>query len=136
MPWTTPKINWTVGELVTADDFNTMGENLVALKDLLTAESAKRLNSASGSSSQSLEINTGKALIMATISVSRQGNDFQLTVDGRRVGLKIRANQAGLHLSHIETGLSPGTHNFGIWAHRGSNNHVGATSHLSVTEIT
>ena len=32
MAWTTPKTDWAVGELVTAEDMNTLGENLAALK--------------------------------------------------------------------------------------------------------
>ncbi len=119
MPWTPPKTNWTNGELVTADDLNAMGENLVNLNESLDEEGARILHSASGGSRQSLEINTGKALIMATINVGRRGNDFQLAVGGRRVGLKVRADEYGglgqsipIHLSHIETGLSPGTHVF------------------------
>ncbi|MCY4536740.1 MAG: hypothetical protein OXE52_00775 [Chloroflexi bacterium] len=37
MAWTTPKIDWTTGELVTAADLNTMNENLAALKQPATA---------------------------------------------------------------------------------------------------
>ena len=33
MAWTTPKTDWAVGELVTAEDMNTLGENLAALKE-------------------------------------------------------------------------------------------------------
>ena len=33
MAWTTPKTDWAVGELVTAEDMKTLGENLAALKD-------------------------------------------------------------------------------------------------------
>ena len=135
MPWTSPKTDWENGELVTADDLNAVGENLTNLKDSVAEEASKTLNAASGGSRQSLEISTGKALIMATIRVVRRGNDFQLAVDGRGVGLKIRADSSLVHLSHIEKGLSPGTHVFSIVAHRGSNNHVEASYHLSVAEL-
>ena len=37
MAWTTPKTDWTVGELVSASDMNTLGENLAALKQPATA---------------------------------------------------------------------------------------------------
>ena len=32
MAWTTPKTDWTTGELVSASDMNSIGENLAALK--------------------------------------------------------------------------------------------------------
>ena len=38
MAWTTPKTDWTTGELVTAEDMNAVGENLAALKDLTIAD--------------------------------------------------------------------------------------------------
>ncbi len=31
MAWTTPKTDWSTGELVTAEDMNAVGENLAAL---------------------------------------------------------------------------------------------------------
>ena len=34
MAWTTPKTDWTTGELVTAADMNAVGENLAADKHL------------------------------------------------------------------------------------------------------
>lgn len=37
MAWTAPKTNWAVGELVTAEDMNAIGENFVALKKPATA---------------------------------------------------------------------------------------------------
>ena len=33
MAWTTPKSDWTDGDLVTADDMNAIGENLASLKE-------------------------------------------------------------------------------------------------------
>ncbi len=33
MAWTTPKTDWSNGELVTADDMNAIGENLASLKE-------------------------------------------------------------------------------------------------------
>ena len=36
MAWTTPKTDWTTGELVSAEDMNAVGENLAALKDPAT----------------------------------------------------------------------------------------------------
>ena len=32
MAWTTPKNDWAAGELVTAEDMNSVGENLAALR--------------------------------------------------------------------------------------------------------
>ena len=34
MAWTTPKTDWTTGELVSASDMNAIGENLAALRSL------------------------------------------------------------------------------------------------------
>ncbi len=34
MAWTTPKTDWSTGELVAASDLNTIGENLAALRNL------------------------------------------------------------------------------------------------------
>ena len=37
MAWTTPKTDWTTGELVAAEDMNAIGENLAALRTLAIA---------------------------------------------------------------------------------------------------
>ena len=37
MAWTTPKTDWTTGELVSAEDMNEVGENLATLKHPATA---------------------------------------------------------------------------------------------------
>ena len=99
MAWTTPKTDWTTGELVSASDMNSIGQNLVALKNLPKAVggTTAEISASSGSfvdvdsENLNLTITTTGGDVLAHFhgSVSlgrREGGYFDVDVDGTRQG--------------------------------------------------
>ena len=102
MAWTTPKTDWTTGELVTAADMNAVGENLAALRHPSTAVAAYTttenisLNSESefvdvDSTNLNLTITTAGGDVMVQFHGSvqlfgRRYAYFDIEVDGNRQG--------------------------------------------------
>ena len=101
MAWTTPKTNWTTGELVTASDMNAIGENFAALVASPTAAyvTTANINISSNisefididSDNLNLTITTGGGDVLVHFDGSLNVGDAQFVfldveVDGARLG--------------------------------------------------
>ena len=146
MAWTTPKTNWTTGELVAASDMNNIGENLAALKQPATAvyttTADVQINSGTfvdvDSDNLNLTITTtgGDVLVHFHGSVHlgrREGVYFDVDVDGTRQGgvdgilrSYFYADKSGdvyeaMSFNRLIQNLSAGSHTFKLqWKTRGS----------------
>lgn len=129
MAWTTPKTNWATGELVTAEDMNAVGENLVALKHPVTAvytltEDISISNSGTfvdfDSDNLNLTITTTGGDVLAHFhgTVSHSGLRLDIDVDGVRQGDAEYGIRRGgvtkemVSFTRLIRGLSPGIHIF------------------------
>lgn len=137
MAWTTPKTNWATGELVSAEDMNAICENLVALKQPVTAiATSTELIDADlsefsdvDSTNLNLTITThgGDVLVHLQASVkvsSREYAYFDIEVDGARQGGDEGVLQCSFYnreggssgqsvsLTHIIQNLTAGSHTF------------------------
>lgn len=101
MAWTTPKTDWTIGELVAASEMNAVGENLTVLKNpamsvyTTTAEISARTNSEFAdvdSTNLNLTITTTGGNVLAHFDgvMVRGSSDTEscldIAVDGVRIG--------------------------------------------------
>ena len=99
MAWTTPKTDWTTGELVSASDMNSIGENLAALKQkaIAVGETTARISKNSGSfvdvdsENLNLTITTTGGNVLAhfhgSVHLGRaEGAFLDVDVDGTRQG--------------------------------------------------
>ena len=144
MAWTTPKTDWTTGELVSASDMNSIGANLAALKQKAIAVggttqqisvSPNRPFANIDSTKLSLTITTagGDVLVHFHGSVKHSGSQaaaalFDITVDGQRIGggegileCKIDGYYHIACFTRLIQNLNAGSHTFAIqWReHRG-----------------
>ncbi|MCY4018235.1 MAG: hypothetical protein OXG39_02385 [Chloroflexi bacterium] len=144
MAWTTPKTDWSNGELVTAEDMNAIGENLATLqgpsaKPIATYTTTQDTTGERGafadvdSNNLNLTIVTtgGDVLVHFHGFLNRTtGNDvdtyFDVSVDGNLQGntygvTGIRVTGAGMPVAftRLVQGLSVGSHTFKLkWRHR------------------
>lgn len=136
MIWTPPKIDWSNGDLVTADDLNAIGENLASVRNLgkatgaTTEEIVKLLGDFANvdSANLNLTLTTASADVMVYFhgSLKRIGSDnwtyarFDFDVDGIQKG---GANGIATfymtghfywtaNFTHLIQDLSPGSHTF------------------------
>lgn len=146
MAWTTPKTNWATGELVTAEDMNSIGENLATLRHPITAVAAYTTTediraevtefTDVDSDNLSLTITTagGDVLVHFYGTTGRGGgHDFQgsfdIDVDGTRQGsddgvVKVYfqyIKHRCVSFTRLIQGLSAGSHTFKLqWKSYGS----------------
>ena len=144
MAWTTPKTDWTTGELVSASDMNSIGENLAALKQPVMAVGTTTQQISVGSNrpfanidstNLNLTITTagGDVLVHFHGSIKHSRSQaaaalFDITVDGQRVGggdgileCKIDGYYHIACFTRLIQNLNAGSHTFAIqWReHRG-----------------
>ncbi len=138
MAWTTPKTDWTNGELVVANDMNAIGENLAALKQLatvpkipataiytttapITTRSTSFVDVDSDNLNLTITTTGGDVLVMFSASVDHNGDSrgfYDIAVDGTRQGgsYGIRASKADqegvVTFAHVIQDLSAGSHSF------------------------
>ncbi len=142
MAWTTPKTDWTTGELVAAEDMNAVGENLAQLGSVRSAVGAYTTpeDITAGvseftdidSSNLSLTITTagGDVMIHFHGSVERFGGqwtymDIDLDVDGNRQGddsgilqFFIDHKETTVSFTRLIQNLAAGSHTFKLqWKH-------------------
>ena len=159
MAWTTPKTNWTNGELVTAEDMNAVGENLAALKHPATAvyTTAENIITTASidvftdvdSDNLNLTITTagGDVLVHFDASIRPSSHSailFDIEVDGARLGNDDGILTSQNHYSGAETSvmsftrmiqnLSAGSHSFKLqW--KGGRSALNAGAQFWVREI-
>ena len=154
MAWTTPKTDWTTGELVTAENMNAVGENLATLKHPSTAVATTTERISTGSltfvdvdnDNLNLTVTTtgGDVLIQFSGTVDHDDSarsyiDFE--VDGVRLGgaygiREADGNRAALTVAHLIQNLSAGTHTFKLqWRTRTGILNVNPFSQFWVREI-
>jgi len=142
MAWTTPKTDWTTGELVTAEDMNAVGENLAELGNLRSAVAAYTTeadiafpNSGSAfedvdSDNLNLTLSTsgGDVLVHFYGSIRQYDNrwfSLDVEVDGTRLGgddgllknehLNVSGASTGISavsFTHLLRDLAAGSHTF------------------------
>lgn len=143
MAWTTPKTNWTTGELVTAQDMNAVGANLAVLKDPATALYVTSADAYAAiatfadidSTNLSLEITTAGGDVLVHFCGVMKGKYssidiyLDIDVDGNRLGgdkgiLAVwmpRQHQV-VSFSRLIQNLSAGSHTFKLqWKNDGLN---------------
>jgi len=148
MAWTTPKTDWTTGELVSASDMNAIGENLAALRSLSATAAVY-------TTTRGIEINSNTFVDVdrdnLNLTVTTAGGDvlvhfhgsvhlnraegvyFDVDVDGSRQGGSdgilrsyFNAYQSGdtyeaLSFTRLIQNLSAGSHTFKLqWKTRGT----------------
>lgn len=146
MAWTTPKTDWTTGELVTAEDMNAVGENFVALKHQETVAYQSAVPSENPAAWAELDSNNlnltittvgGDILVHFDATMSSSRNDygvnvyFDIEIDGSRQGdnngiafVTIRSgtqNYSHVGFSRVIQNLSAGVHTVKIVSRRSSN---------------
>ena len=112
MAWTTPKTDWTTGELVSASDMNSIGANLAALKLPAPAvgETTAQISKNSGSfvdvdgDNLNLTVTTRGGDVLAHFHGSAHLNTgeevhFDVDVDGTRQGGNDGILQSSFHAS-------------------------------------
>ena len=157
MAWTTPKTDWATGELVTAADMNTVGENFAALKQPATAVYATTEDITASDSEVFEDVDTTNLMLTLTTtggdvlvhfhgSVSQLDNSwfaFDVVVDEQRQGgndgilLNRHVDVSGAHIathavsiSRLIQGLSAGTHTFALqWKGNYRNANTDGTLH-------
>ena len=145
MAWTTPKTDWTTGELVSASDMNSIGENLAALNRQRQQAIAVGLVSGNAyttagafvdidSTGMNLTITTAGGDVLVhfhgSIRKRRSGGSvtikFDIEVDGSRQGgidgitlSKVDSNYKNVSFTRLIQGLSAGSHTFKPQWHTG-----------------
>ena len=142
MAWTTPKTDWTTGNLVAASDLNAMGDNLVFVKDRLdatthqylldevsnyTTTSTSFVDVDSTNLSFSITTNGGDVIcsFYGEVAVSSSSNrtiNFNIAVDGTPqvsenglVGIIGKdSNRLWFSFVYIITGLTAGTYDISL----------------------
>ena len=137
MAWTTPKTDWTTGELVTAEDMNAVGENFAALESqrsvvaaYTTTENTERasvdfVDVDSDNINLTLTTSGGDVLVHFEGSVERTHNStrgsFDIDIDGNRQGgeygilsMLIEPSIRTVSFTRLIQNLSAGTHIFKI----------------------
>ncbi|MCY4020246.1 MAG: hypothetical protein OXG39_12640 [Chloroflexi bacterium] len=133
MAWTTPKTDWSTGELVAAADLNAIGANLVALKNpakavyTTTAEIIGRTETfADVDSNMRLALATTGGDVLVHFHGSMENVDpyntmlyCDIDIDGTRQGAEfgisrahIDAHDKAVSFTHLIRNLSAGSHNF------------------------
>ena len=131
MAWTTPKTDWTNGELVSASDMNAVGENFAALVAPPTASytttsdidsySTAWVDIDSNNLNLMLTTNGGDVLAGFQGPIHELGDsttvNIDINVDGNRAGdaiisAGIGSERSPVGFSHLITGLSAGSHTF------------------------
>ena len=135
MVWTTPKTDWTTGELVSAEDMNAVGENLAVLGNLrsavaacTTTEDIVAINTDFAdvdSNNLSLTITTSGGDVLVHFEGSARHVHSQITgyfdidVDGNRQGGENGIMRFGFNtwariigFTRLVQNLSAGTHTF------------------------
>lgn len=134
MAWTTPKTDWTTGELVSASDMNAIGEDLAALRSLsatvavYTTTQNVPIDSNTfvdvDSDNLNLTITTEGGDVLVHFHGSTRHDEssatvyFDLDVDGNRQGgnggiMESRGNNYhGVSFTRLIQNLSAGSHTF------------------------
>ncbi len=138
MAWTTPKTDWTTGELVSASDMNSIGANLAALKQKAVAaySTTSDIRASLGGTgfhdvdgtNLSLTITTtgGDVLVYFRGCIARSDGQHReervyldVTVDGTRQGsdkgvlrFKVDGIEYNASFMHLVQNLSAGSHTF------------------------
>ena len=143
MTWTSPKTNWSNGELVTADDLNAVSENLAALNNLPTvahttaadiSANARDFDDVDSTNLNLTITTTGGDLLVhfhGTVELNNgERATFDIDVDGSRQGGDIGIlhggiHQAGIHkafsFTRLVQDLSAGSHSVNLqWKSRGN----------------
>ncbi len=131
MAWTTPKTDWAVGELVSASDMNTVGENLAALKQPATAvgtttaeiemQSADYVDVDGGALNLSITTTGGDVLAHFHGALIRRSSDrdcfLDIDVDGNRQGgdasilqTRVDSRWRAASFTYLIRNLSAGAH--------------------------
>ncbi len=137
MAWTTPKTDWTTGELVSAEDMNAIGENLATLQQFLGNiavyttpvymdwASAQFADVDSDNLNLTIATTRGNVLVHFSGSVWLHNGEkvyFDIDVDGTRQGdregiSRIENGTGGNYMgnisfTHLIQNLSAGSHTF------------------------
>lgn len=141
MAWTTPKTDWTTGELVSASDMNSIGENLAALKQKAIAVGKTTANIYT-TASRFVDVDSANLNLMITTTGGdvlvhfhgpvrkRSGGfitiKFDIEVDGNRQGgidgitlAKVDGNYKNVSFTRLIQNLSAGSHTFKLQWHAG-----------------
>ncbi|MCY4071868.1 MAG: hypothetical protein OXG60_11270 [Chloroflexi bacterium] len=160
MAWTTPKTDWTTGELVAASDLNAIGDNLAALRNLGKAaytttgdiQANPRDFVKIDSDNLNLTITTtgGDVLVHFHGSITQENNHavfLDIEVDGARIGgangtlvNQIIWGGRGTEISilsftRLVQNLSAGSHTFRLQWKSASRNTLKAGAQFWVREI-
>jgi len=158
--WTPPKTNWQVNEIVTADDMNTIGENLATLKAPVTAQYLQSATDYTTTSTSFVDVDAtnfshtitttgGDVLIIFFATITNNLNNanmmFDVTVDGVRQGgvegLILETVSAATHgavvsFALLKTGLSAGSHTIKLqWSVGGGTGRIYAGSTAGGREV-
>ena len=158
MAWTTPKTNWATGELVTAEDMNTVGENFAALKhqEMASYQSAMPSDNPlqfaeADPNNLNLTITTagGDILVHFDCTLSSNSNtygavvSFDFEIDGSRQGHDIngiayvtvpagRTTYSNVSISRVIQNLSAGMHTVKlVWRYDSHRQIAGGRLHQS-----
>lgn len=162
MAWTTPKTDWSTGELVAADDMNAIGENLATLKnqkataiytttESILASSNSRSFVDIDSTNLNLTITTTGGDVMVHFHSSGYRDDhaarvhmlFDIDVDGDRQGgdegiARLTLDQVysqNLSFTYIVQNLEPGSHTFKLQCKAGGRGRLRPGAQFWVREI-
>ncbi len=159
MAWTTPKTDWTTGELVSASDMNSIGENLNTLrqKAIATSTLTNGIDATLGSSfvdvdsaNLNLTITTvgGDVMVHFCGSVDRRGGTtstrvhIDIEVNGARQGgdtgilvYQFKTDQHNMSFTRLIQGLSAGSHTFKLQWKGGAGVYMESNAQFVVREI-
>lgn len=152
MAWTTPKTDWTTGELVSASDMNAVNENLAALKNPATASFTTTADIVTPNNNRTFDDIDSDNL---NLTITTTGGDvlihfhgpftsgfiiIDVEVDGTRRGDTnngmVTTDNDRWHFvsfTRLIQGLNAGSHTFKLQTKRGTTLRAGA--HFWVREI-